>query len=70
MKTAREMFEELGYTCKEDRLCISYEIDKLYHFIFHKFQKQIGVGNFHITLNELKAIIQQCKELGWLEDEN
>ena len=70
MKTAREMFEELGYTCKENRLCISYEIDELYHFIFHKFQKQIGVGNFHITLNELKAIIQQCKELGWFEDEN
>lgn len=69
MKTAREMFEELGYTCKEDRLCIGYEIDELYHFIFHKFQKQIGVGNFHITLNELKAIIQQCKELGWFEDE-
>ena len=69
METAREMFEELGYTCKEDRLCISYEIDELYHFIFHKHQKQIGVGNFHITLNELKAIIQQCKELGWFEDE-
>ena len=70
MKTAREMFEELGYTCKEDRLCISYEIDELYHFIFHKFQKQICVCNYYITLNELKAIIQQCKELGWFEDEN
>ncbi len=68
MKTAREMFEELGYTCKEYRLCISYEIDELYNFIFHKFQKQIGVGNFHITLNELKAINKQCEELGWFED--
>lgn len=65
---AKEMFEKLGYTFKEDRLSISYEIDEQYYFVFHKYQKQIGVGNFHITLDELKAIIQQCKELGWLDE--
>ena len=30
----------------------------------------LSVGNYHITPNELKAIIQQCEELGWLENDN
>lgn len=65
---AKEMFEKLGYTCIDDRLYISYEYNEEHYFIFHKNFKQISIGNYHITLDELEAINKQCNELGWLED--
>ena len=67
--TAHEMFEKLGYKHKDDRLYISYEYDEEHYFIFHKNVKQISIGNYHITFDELKAINQQSKELGWQDVE-
>lgn len=65
---AREMFEKLNYRFKDDRLYIEYEYNDEYFFRFSKLDKQITIGNYHISLDELKAINQQCKELEWLDE--
>lgn len=65
---AEEMFEKLGYK-KVDLSssgCIEYERlidDKC--FSFDVIAKEIGVSNYFITMEELKAINKQCEELGW-----
>lgn len=77
---AKEMFEELGYKLADEA---AYVKDKVIPYI--KYEKNITLEFFvkekqfvkakgvidsvAITDSELKAIIQQCKELGWLEEE-
>ena len=79
--SAKEMFEELGYEqtlqydedIKEDLIAIRYKnrhnieiIFDLWDCDFVKFGKiWEHLGNSSITMDELKAINQQCKELGW-----
>lgn len=81
MTNADKMFEELFYkkTHDDDKL-IDYEYtrrlmgDSLYTRIsFYKIAKLVKVtGQYNmpsgISMPELKAIIQKCKELGWLDD--
>ena len=67
MKTAKEMFEELGYEYKRTKNQI-------------KCTKQFGTITFNLGVKEmqrnyraydiplLKAIITQCEELGWLDE--
>lgn len=78
--TAKEMFEELGYKLADEA---AYVKDKV--IPYRKYEKNITLEFFvkekqfvkakgvidsvAITDSELKAIIQQCKELGWLEEE-
>lgn len=77
---AREMFESLGYELEPEE---TYAGDKILPYRCYKtnngitfylkekqFVKTKRVSDC-IAINklELKAIIQQCKELGWLEDE-
>lgn len=73
---AREMFEKLGYGFKK----IFYEDDSNYayeyscggkRFTFQDIDEKGIVTDSvnYISSDELQAIIQQCKELGWLEDE-
>lgn len=54
----------LEYANKRDNLSIAFYSDKT-------FDKQLLKGclifNEHITLQELKAINEKVKELGWLE---
>lgn len=71
MKPAEEMFEKLGYKCKENEVCIEYEQceDEMNYFIFNKITKKISIGLYDISLKELGLINKQCKELGWLENE-
>lgn len=73
--TAKEMFEELGY-----ELDSTYEIDG--HLFYCKDYRKIDFdlkrkdfykytsGGFRspIDMDLLKAIHQQCKELGWLDE--
>lgn len=75
---AREMFEGIGYKLSEaysEDTLISYFDGKknitIEFYIKNKqFRKAKGVFDcVNISIPELKAIIQQCKELGWLEDE-
>lgn len=77
---AREMFERLGYELEPEE---TYAGDKILPYRCYK--KNMGITFYlkekqfvktkratdciAIKESELKAIIQQCKELGWLEDE-
>lgn len=73
MKTAKEMFEALGYECRKSENAIQYlsECGKEITFIFelHRFYKQRNFISLNIDIDEFKAIHQQMKELGWLEEE-
>lgn len=78
MKTAKEMFEGIGYKLSEayseDTLISYFDGKKNITIEFYikkkQFRKARGVFDcVDIKESELKAIIQQCKELGWLEDE-
>lgn len=75
---AREMFEGIGYKLSEayseDTLISYFDGKKNITIEFcvknKQFRKAKGVFDcVNISIPELKAIIQQCKELGWLEDE-
>ena len=83
MKTAKELFEELGYErrfCDED--IISYENKKDWRYdknidfyledkIIRCFQITVG-GRFELSMTpqELQAINKQVEELGWLDEKN
>ena len=82
MKDARTMFEELGYKQfigDKDRYGVgefiqysNYEHTRWISFDFYDRTTNCGmyeepVEPMDITINELKAINQQCKELGWIE---
>lgn len=64
--SAKEMFEELGYKRKESNHQIEYTKNFERYFIFNRLSKKITIGAYDISLKELKAINQQCEELGWL----
>lgn len=79
LMTAREMFEKLGYTKRAFGDCIFYGKGRIMrHIIQFNLKDKIlysytecGMANAtkSLTANELKmAIIQQCIELGWLEE--
>ena len=78
MMNAREMFEGIGYKLSEayskDTLISYFDGKKNITIEFYiknkQFKKAKGVFDcVAIKESELKAIIQQCKELGWLEEE-
>lgn len=71
MKTADEMFEQLGYTKKE----ATWEEDNKKHYIeynsfdtqihFYLDEKYILIANV-INVYELQAINKKCEELKWI----
>lgn len=74
MTKADEMFEKLGYENLEDKT-IDYCI-----YLYGKGDKRIGfytdktfdIYNYHdgleyVTMQELQAINEKVKELGWIE---
>jgi hypothetical protein len=80
--TAREIFEELGYKqVRNDSCLIKYEkfingncIQIIFTLLLKKVIATYGYqtsGSYahDITLDEFRAIVQQEKELGWLEEE-
>ena len=75
---AEEMFEQLGYEFEKeytsDGVNDTYRYNKCSmpdSIIFDLNGKNIIISKIFYTtsLNELQAIIQQCIELGWLEEE-
>ena len=65
-KTADEMFEELGYEKTEHKNCIRYRNED-YEIIFWRINEfKVEVYN-SITMQELQAINEKVKELGWNE---
>lgn len=82
MSTAEEMFRRLRFTEKTtSNIFIMYEcvnITTSRVIVFDKVSRRIAVKDVlgdklitksDISVNELMAIIQQCIELGWLEEE-
>ena len=71
MKTADELFEELGYKKLQPiglQQC-AYTNGRGKEIIINQY-KRIGLyGNYQwVTLEELKAINEKCKEMGWLDE--
>ena len=73
---AREMFEELGYSLKVDNNNLIEYSKEARGYTFFKFRlkyKEFCSGYQSVanttTRDELKAVIQQFKELGWIEEE-
>lgn len=76
---AKEMFKQLGYEFEKeytgDGVNDTYRYNKCSRpndsVIFYLDGKQIIIYQTFNTIhvNELQAIIQQCKELGWLDEE-
>lgn len=78
MKTAKEMFEGIGYKLSEayseDTLISYFDGKKNITIEFciknKQFRKAKGVFDcVNISIPELNAIHKQCEELGWLEKE-
>ena len=75
LKSAREMFEELGYEVISKPNTITYRLNKGYfYYICFKLNKKTvykskGICGKEvassITTNELQAINKQVEELGW-----
>lgn len=74
--TAKEMFESMGYFSREDTQSVKYLIDDedtSFLFEFHKHLETIfltdkkSMQSVEVTVDEIKAMYAQCKELGWLE---
>lgn len=75
---ARDMFEKLGYTRNLDskKLIYAKELKGMFRYLeitFDLTEKEVELYDDHeaYTINNalLKAIQQQLKELGWLEEE-
>lgn len=71
MKTAKEMFEKLGYTrtvYPSDGV-IEYRLTSLYAIYFDilHFNMQIAPDG-DVDISTIQAIHQQLKELGWLDE--
>lgn len=71
--TAQEMFEELGYKYSFDTFTLSgtshfmsYKKKRGYEHIFFNLNKNTVKSSGILTIDEIKAVYQQCKELGWL----
>lgn len=64
--TAKEMFEKLGYELTHNsEYQVEFYNEELDRYIwFYKNRKTFEAYD-EINLTELKAINQQCKELGW-----
>ncbi len=81
MKSAREMFEELGYKLKyknryeieyikpyEDNNYVPKEFACFYRIKINVVWKTISKVGSYISFSEHKAINKQLEELGWLDE--
>ena len=75
-KSAKEMFEDLGYDYFNNGLRITYEKCpdgecKMIEFNLKNKNVILADDNdevIELNVKEIQAINQQCKELGWLDD--
>ena len=83
MSKADEMFKELGYKVFVNNGFNLFEYVKHYELrpekhikfemdrtitIAKKYENELAVNSDYITMQELKAINQKCKEMGWLDE--
>ena len=78
MKTAKEMFEELGYELFEEK--DSRYITYVYHYRyiirfdlimqnFYAYEDNMDMSYIGVDMKTLQAINKQVKELNWLKEE-
>ena len=66
MKSAKELFEELGYVINVWKSSIEYfNYDENKNIWFNFDTKTVEIGVVDITIKELNAINKQVEELGW-----
>lgn len=73
MSKADEMFDGLGFNKYEIDTYIDYlNRENSHEITFRKDMKVIdsccGIGSEYITVQELQAINEKVKELGWLDE--
>ncbi len=73
MSKADKMFSELGFNKYEFDTYIDYlSRENGHEIVFMKDTKVINsscsMGSEYLTMQELQAINEKCKELGWEED--
>ena len=72
MKTAREMFEELGFTVLDEPTETWYKATLL-SIVFFKNSKCVELidelNRYELDIPLIKAINKQYEELGWFDDE-
>ena len=68
-KSAREMFEEIGYEFEPHHYSMTALIvyRKDLEYIYFDADKKIDIRGF-VDMKLLQAINQQCKKLGWLDE--
>lgn len=69
MSKADEMFEKLGYEKDDTGDEIIYQKNNheiCFYLNRQNFDCGCGIGRDFITMQELKAINEKCKELGWI----
>ena len=68
--TAQKIFKNLGWIKTNESQCsIIYEKGfRTISFLRNSDNLNIVDSSGHIDMECLKAILQQCKELGWLDD--
>ena len=82
MKTAKDMFEKLGYSLKVDNndlmeyskedcghIAFDFDIETKRFYSRYSFSSSIQSTPHSITLDEFEAVQKQMEELGWLEEE-
>jgi hypothetical protein len=67
MKTAKEMFEELGYR-KMDTSAPTIAYVRVFDEIWFNTNRKTYSSLYGIGIDVHKAIHQQMKELGWLDE--
>lgn len=70
MNKADKMFEELGYEYEERKYADVYikaTKDLFRQMGFNKTNESIMLDTHFLTMQELQAINEKCRELGWLE---
>lgn len=89
MSKADEMFEELGYELRDEKICphsyvyikniskfdikeiILQKANKLITICYYKIDvngyiESLNLIEYHLSMQELQAINEKCKELGWI----
>ena len=70
--TAKEMFEALGYEYKEKEndIVYTFKIYKKWKIFISKLYPtfRVSLADTSLSKSDMKAITQQMKELGWIDD--
>lgn len=64
--SAKEMFEELGYSYEKKKNEISIWENEIYYITFYLETEEISINMFGLDKEVIQAIQKQIEELGWV----